>query len=79
MRYLLYKAAPITKDKPVADTEIVISKEIPTLETLEAYNEFYAAEAAAIMAALENSLPQGTRYQLLILMLKSQLNLYRGL
>jgi hypothetical protein len=78
----LCKAAPIIKDEPIEDVEIRIIDELPSLyrnKTSKEVEEFYQREASKLFDILSNSLPGGTRHQLLILLLKDTENLYRGI
>ena len=64
-------------DKPVTSTTLVIDAEISQQQTLEESALYYKSEATRIMRALA-ALPQGTKYQLLCLMLESAPVMYRG-
>jgi len=64
-------------EKPVEDAHIAIERELPTINSLAEGASFYRVEAEQIVAALK-SLPQGTRYQLLLLMLEQAPVFYRG-
>ena len=80
-KVFICKASPITADEPVEGVEIHIEKSIANFdnaESLEEIENFYKAEAMTIYKALRDSLPQGTRHQLLILMLQGKLELYKG-
>lgn len=77
----LYKADPITDDKPVEDVEIHIFRILPHGEefrSLREVKEFYHVDALNLFHVLKNHLPQGTRHQLMILLLQDTENLYRG-
>lgn len=77
--YTVCKADPITE--PVEGVNLVISDDLPyfhTLKTLEHAEIFYKVQAGIVFNALNESLPQGTRHQLLIIMLEKHVNLYRG-
>lgn len=72
------KAAPIIEAEPVADGVINICGELPEYETLELAELNYKAEAQKIFDVLFNTLPRGTRHQLMILMLQNTVELYKG-
>lgn len=72
------KADPITDNEPVEDAQINITGKLPEYESLKDAEEFYKIQSMKIMDILEKHLPQGTRHQLMIRMLKSTQNLYRG-
>jgi hypothetical protein len=74
----IYKADPITNDESVEDAEIHICREIPKDITLQDATELFRESAELIYKILENHLPQGTRHQLLIVMLEKHVNLYHG-
>ena len=75
--YYVAKADPIS-DVEVSDCTIRINQKLPSIYT---YNfdlsTRYKKDAKAICKALKN-LPQGTKHQLLILLLKEKEELYRG-
>lgn len=80
-KVIVCKASPITADEPVEGVEIHIEKSLPDfadVKSLEEIENFYKDEAITIYKALRDSLPQGTRHQLLILMLQGELELYKG-
>lgn len=70
------KASPLQGEE-VRDAHIAIDQPLPEFESLDGASAFYRAEAAQIAAALK-SLPQGTRHQLLLLLLEQAPVFYRG-
>ena len=77
----IYKASPITNDKPVEDATILISMEIPErpVKSLKEAGELYRKDAQEIVDIFCNHLPQGTRHQILIELLKRHELLYIGI
>lgn len=74
----IYKASPITRNEPVEDMAIVIGGDIPECNTLEEAENFYEGQASTLAKALFESLPQGTRWRLIIELMKLETKLYRG-
>lgn len=74
----VYKAQA-TGDETIESITLLLHDEIPELSrrSLHPADEFYKGEAKKIMKAL-NVLPQGTKYQLLCMMLESAPVMYRG-
>lgn len=73
------KAQP-TGDQVIPTVVLKIDGDIPSPKSdnwQEEYEHFYMAQAGLIMEALE-SLPQGTRHQLLIKLLQDKLCLFKG-
>ena len=70
-------ASPITKDKPVEQMTINICGSLPEYLGLPETEAFFKQQAEDLMLAL-GCLPQGTRYQLLLLMLQDAKSLYYG-
>lgn len=80
-KIFLYKADPITNKEPVEDVEIHIKKNLDDSrewKSMKEINEFYKNEALDLFDAMRKHLPQGTRHQLLILLLKDTENFYAG-
>lgn len=77
--YTVCRAEPITENEPVETAVLIISNQLPTkgmkLKEVEIY---FKQEAEIIVDALCNHLPQGTRHQVLIELLKRTINLYHG-
>lgn len=75
----VHKASPIGEEA-IEDGHISISLSLPDSPgmSLEEAEEIYKNDADKILKVLKNHLPQGTRHQLLIKLLKSSLNLYAG-
>lgn len=80
-RITLCKASPITRNEPVEDVEIHIKDELPDYrdKASREIEKFYRQEALNLSDVLNKHLPQGTRHQLLILLLQDVENLYRGI
>ena len=75
----VYKAQA-TGDEVIESTTLLLHDEIPQRLPREeglSSEDFYKAEAKKIMKAL-SVLPQGTKYQLLCMMLESAPVMYRG-
>ncbi len=71
------KAAAL-RDEPVDDAHIAIEGQLPhDFGSLAEAAEFYRTQAKAIAGALK-SLPQGTRYHLLLQLLEEAPGFYRG-
>jgi len=82
-RMIVCKAEPIGGNI-IEDVELHIKGKLPSMETkqlksLKDVEEIYKTEALNVFDVLSKHLPQGTRHQLLILMLKDAQNLYRGI
>lgn len=73
------KATPIVDSELVNDAEIHIKKTIPEFIDLKQAGEYYKNDALDIFEILKTHLPQGTRHQLLICLLKDAENLYHGI
>jgi hypothetical protein len=78
------KADPIGENEEVPNCEIHITKSLPKLKligehVLHDVQAVYELEAKRLMTVLKKCLPQGTRHQLLIELLKDNVNLYRGI
>jgi hypothetical protein len=70
------KASPLGA-APIPDVMLDISETLPSDFGSVGAANFYKSEARALMDGL-SVLPQGTRHQLLLLMLESASVLYRG-
>lgn len=70
------KAEP-TGSVDVPGEQLAITAQLPRFDSLDEAEAFYQAQAKLIADAL-GRLPQGTRYQLLILMLQRAQVFYRG-
>ena len=77
MKSITVSKAQATSDKEITSTTLIVDEAIPTHASLEESTLFYKSEATRIMRALA-ALPQGTKYQLLCLMLESAPVMYRG-
>jgi hypothetical protein len=79
--YRVHKASPLGAE-PVPSVDIAIDRELPDdpkdIDSSKLRTEVFRADARAIHQALAASLPQGTRYELLMLMLEAAPVLYRG-
>jgi len=75
----LYKASPITKKKPVESAQITIEIEMPQVGSLKQAEQIYKRQAKGLLEVLSGALPQGTRHQLLIVLLQDSSNLYKGI
>lgn len=74
----VYKAqGPSLHSDVVESVTLVIDKEVPEQSSLVASKRVYRADAEDIMEVLA-ALPQGTKHQLLCLLLESSVNYYRG-
>jgi len=73
--FLISKAQPIIKDKPIEDVEIKINSEVETFDDFKEYQKFYEGQALYLADALQYSLPGGTFHALLIEMLRRKENL----
>lgn len=73
----VHKAQGLGSQRVVQSVVLSILNEVPEQPSLEESTFFYKTEAKAIMRAL-SALPQGTKYQLLCLMLESAPVMYRG-
>lgn len=71
----VYKAQPIG-DQVIESVTLLLHDEVPQQSSLEA-KDIYKTEAKKIMKAL-SVLPQGTKYQLLCMLLESAPVMYRG-
>ena len=79
----LYKADPITDHLPVDDVTIVIKRQLPDINqtTLPKAESLYERDAEVLVSALKDSLPQGTRYRVALMLMAeiAKENLYRGI
>lgn len=74
----LHKADPILSSKKIEDVRINIKDSLPKNLSLDEAKSLYQFEANVLFDRLKNSLPQGTRYQLLLLMLNDSPIFYKG-
>jgi hypothetical protein len=72
------KADPITRNEPVPDMILNITNPIPDHKGFEECKKFHQEEAERLAQALFESLPQGTRHELIISLMQREVNLYRG-
>ena len=72
----VHKAQGLRGDDPQS-VMIRIDETIPVVPTLEAARNMYLNDAQTVMRGLAQ-LPHGTRYQLLLLMLRDAEIMYRG-
>lgn len=78
MEIRVHKAARLLRNEPVEPATLHIADELPDeLPSLAEAEETFIADAERIEQALR-TLPQGTWYQLLLLMLQRAPILYRG-
>ncbi|MHB8871656.1 MAG: hypothetical protein ACYC5G_04340 [Candidatus Doudnabacteria bacterium] len=73
------KADGITDNIQINDAVIKIGGKLPKFESLEKAKNHYYDDAVTLYEVIKNYLPQGTRHQLLIIMLQDATNLYRGI
>jgi len=73
----VYKAEGLGHCPEVADVTIHIAGSIPPSSSLEQSRALYRVQAQRLRDALYH-LPQGTKHQLLILLLQDAESLYRG-
>lgn len=73
----VHKAQGLGTYLDVESVSLLIHDEIPEQSSLKESTRLYKSEASSIMEAL-SVLPQGTKYQLLCLMLESAPTYYRG-
>lgn len=66
-----YKAQPVIKSEPVDSVRLTIETEVPEIASIEGSREFHKENAMWVMEAL-SVLPQGTRHELLIMMLQEK-------
>ena len=78
MKIKIMKAEPILADKPIEDCFIDISEEPRNPASLCEAQAMWNSQARAIFKCLKQSLPSGTIYELLIIMLQASPILYRG-
>ena len=71
-----YKAQPIG-DEVIENMTLLLHDEVPRQSSLKDSKELYKSEAKKIMDAL-SVIPQGTKYELLCMMLESAPVMYRG-
>lgn len=76
MEIHVWKAQPVVHDEPVSSVILRIEDPIPDSQDLEHAGAMFRRDAERILLALR-SLPQGTWYELLVLMLKQAPSLYR--
>jgi len=72
----VYKAQPIG-DQVIESVTLLLHDDVPHQSSLEESKDIYKSEAKKIMKAL-SVLPQGTKYQLLCMLLESAPVMYRG-
>ena len=79
MKVSICKAEPLGNNS-VPDTIIEITDKLPEFVSMEDAEKFYQNQAAAIVDALFNSIPQGTRWRVLAELMKvqSETMLYKG-
>lgn len=65
--------------EPVTPVVLEIQQSLPAFETWsdEAVNDFYDKQASIVVEAL-NALPGGTRHRVLVQLLKTKVDHYRG-
>jgi hypothetical protein len=73
----VHKAQGIGDYQVVESTTLLLHDEVPQQSSLMKSKDFYKVEAKKIMEAL-SVLPQGTKYELLCMMLESAPVMYRG-
>lgn len=67
----IYKAQPTIKAEPVQSVTLILDKEFPESDSIEECKARHQENAAWVMQALK-VLPQGTKHELLILMLREK-------
>jgi hypothetical protein len=73
---ILYRYDPIGEHQ-APSFELLIDTDLPEMDSFDEAKRIYREQAESIFQALR-SLPQGTRYQLALLILAETPNLYRG-
>lgn len=77
----LPKAEPITKNKPVEDMTIIISKKLlnyKKITTFEAHRKYMDEQAQKLVDALINSLPQGIIEPIMVKLMEHRISQYHG-
>lgn len=67
---IVWKAQPPVKKEPVESVEIIISAEVPEMNSLQLQDEVFEKDAILLCDALQNALPGGTFDRLLVEMMK---------
>jgi hypothetical protein len=71
MNHAVCKADRVAAGQEVPDATLFIADRLPSFRTTREAREHFKADAATIMEALK-SLPQGTRHELLVLLLQDK-------
>ena len=78
IKIFLAKADPIVSHEDIPGVEIRIAGKLPEFTSLENAEAVYEYDAAQLMEALFENLPQGTRWRLFLKMMEKYPQYLRG-